>query len=98
MLERTSEEMRCFAERYGTAITDPDLVDRYEAYVSSQHEEASRRIVAEREAARKAAREATIETEARTRREMARGMRDEGIAPDVLARVTCLAAEEIEAL
>ena len=91
MLERTSEEMRRLAERCGTTVTDPDFIERYETYVvSQQHEEASRRIVAEREAARKA--------EARTRREDARRMRDEGIAPDVIARVTGLAAEEIEAL
>ena len=90
MLAQTSEGMRRFADRYGTAIMDPVLVDRYNAYVESQHEEASRRIVAERRAERHGRDE--------EKRAIARVMREKGMAIEDISDVTGLTREEVEAL
>ena len=94
MLARTSEGMRRFVDRYGTAIMDPVLVERYDAYVEASHEEASRRIVAERRAAREAAREADLQAS----RKHARGMREKGMSLEDISDITGLSVEEIAVL
>ena len=90
MLARTSEGMCRFVDRYEKAIMDPLLADRLDAYVEASHEEASRRIVAERRAAR--------EAELQASRRHARGMREKRMAPEDISDTTGLSVEEIAAL
>ena len=82
--------MKKFAEQYGIAINDPMLIRRYRMYQDSKRDEATRFAVAEQ----KAASEATAKTKA----EIAKGMKVENISEDVIARITGLSTEEIDAL
>ena len=94
MLAQMTDGMKNFAEQYGIAINDPMLIRKYRFYQDSKRDEATRFAVAKQKAAAKAAAEATK----REKTEMAKGFKEKGVDPAVIASVTGLFVSEIDAL
>ena len=82
MLAQMTVGMKNFAEQYGIAINDPMLIRRYRMYQDSKRDEATRFAVAERN----------------TKLEMAKGFKEKGVDPAVIASVTGLSVADIDAL
>lgn len=81
-----TEGLRNFAAQYNYAINDPELIRRYRVYEDGKRDEATRLSVA----TKKAERNAHLED--------ARRMKAEGIAADVISRVTGFSVAEIAKL
>ncbi len=79
VLSDMTEGLENFAIRYNYAINDPDLIRRYRFYEDGKRDEATRISVAERKA----------------HLEDARKMKAEGIAADVISRVTGITTADI---
>ena len=82
MLASMTEGMKNFAQRYNIAINDPRLVKLYQMEQDAIRDEKSRLSFARIEA----------------HRADAIGMKAEGIAVDVIARITGLSVNEVMAL
>ena len=86
MIASISEGMKNFAQRYGLAISDPRLTKLYQMEQDAIRDENSRLDFAKREGRR----EGILKT--------AIGMKLEGIAWDIISRITGLSLQEISAL
>ena len=86
MVSQMTVGMKNFAEQYGIAIHDPTLIRRYRMYQDARRDEATRIAVAEQKAT------------AKTKAEMAKGFKEKGVDPAIIASVTELSLAEINAL
>ena len=90
VLSDMTEGLRNFAAQYNYAINDPELIRRYRMVEDGKRDIATRISVARKEAAREADRNAHLED--------ARKMKAEGIAIDIISRVTGVSAADVASL
>ena len=86
VLSDMTEGLKNFAARYNYAINDPDLIRRYRFFEDGQRDIATRISVAEKKAAKNKA------------IEVAKGLKKDGVAPEIISRNTGLSLAEIAAL
>ena len=86
MIDKTDEGLREFARRYSYAINDPDLIRRYRMIQDGKRDVATKIAVAVEKA------------EKEEKRKNAKGMREAGIALDLISKITGLSEAEILAL
>ena len=94
MLASMTEGMRNFAQRYNIAINDPRLVKLYQMEQDAIRDEKSRLNFAMSEGLKQGRNEGKLNAH----RADAIGMKAEGIAVDVIARITGLSIKEVMAL
>ena len=85
-----SDEFLNCAKRYNYAINDPELIRRYRMIEEGKRDIATSISVAEKRA--------RAEGEAKKNREIARGMRNAGIAVSLIVSIAGLSEDEISAL
>ena len=90
MIAGMSEGLRNFADRYHISINDPDLIRKYRMITEGEREIATRISVAEKKAEKRG--------EKKTNLENARKMKAEGVAEDIISRVTGLSVKKVRKL
>ena len=86
MIAGMTEGLRNFAERYNISINDPDLIRKYRMITDGERDVATRISAA------------VAKAEKKTNLENARKMKSEGVAEDIISRVTGLSPEKISKL
>ena len=94
MIDKMDEGLREFAKRYSYAINDPDLIRRYRMIQDGKRDVASKIEAAMEKAIEKGKARGANEVN----RKHAKGMREAGIALDLISKITGLSEAEILAL
>ena len=102
MVKAMTEGLRNFAARYNYAINDPELIRRYRMVEDGKRDVATRISVAEKRGERRGEKIGEERGkkigERNAKIEFARGLKKDGISPEIISRNSGLTLDEIAAL